>query len=50
MTKLLTAEEVYGCFKTGNVPEVELNNALQLMLWYGVWDLVVKEGHERFIF
>ena len=50
VTKLLTAEEVYGCFKTGNVPEVEFNNALQLMLWYGVLGVGSKEGHERFIY
>ena len=49
VSEVLTKEEMIDCFKKFGLKEGELENAFQLMLWYGVLG-IAWEGEERYIY
>jgi hypothetical protein len=50
VTKFLTKGEVLARFSDFGLPDSELEQAFDLMLWYGVLGVVASDGKEHFIY
>jgi hypothetical protein len=49
-TELVTQSEIIDRFKSRNIPEKEIPQAFQLLLWYGVLGIATNTGAERYIY
>ncbi len=46
----MTQSEIINRFRDRNIPEAEILQAFQLLLWYGVLGIATSTGSERYIY